>query len=167
MRQTTVETMRATDFAGSVDSAAAIVTISAPIIEKNTVTEPANTATTPKGANPPYCVRLPKVGPVGEAKPKAKAPQIAMNRTIATTLMEANQNSNSPKERADIRFTPAIAAISSEPSCHSGSGIQRCSSVAPAMASTGMTMIQKYQYSQPTVKPAQSPSPARANSVKE
>ena len=35
------------------------------------------------------------------------------------------------------------------------------------MASTGTTSTQKYQYSQPTTKPAPSPRPARANSVNE
>ena len=60
-----------------------------------------------------------------------------------------------------------MADMSMQPSPQLGRGTQRCSSVAPAMASTGITTIQKYQYSQPTAKPAQSPSPARANSVKE
>ncbi len=39
--------------------------------------------------------------------------------------------------------------------------------LAPAIASTGTTIIQKYQYSQPAMKPAQGPRPARANSVKD
>src|SRR5580658_27270 len=104
MRHTTVETMRATDLAGSVDSAAAMVTTSAPIIEKNTVTEPASTATKPKGAKPPWLVRLPKVAPLGEVNPNAYALQMAMKTMMAMTLMEANQNSNSPKERAESRF---------------------------------------------------------------
>ncbi len=38
---------------------------------------------------------------------------------------------------------------------------------APAMASSGITTTQKYQYSQPTEKPAQLPSTARVNSVNE
>jgi hypothetical protein len=44
---------------------------------------------------------------------------------------------------------------------------QLCSMLAPAIASTGTTIIQKYQYSQPATKPPQGPSPARANSVNE
>ena len=43
--------------------------------------------------------------PRGEVKPNAKAAASAMNTMIAATLMEANQNSNSPYERADIRLT--------------------------------------------------------------
>ena len=42
-----------------------------------------------------------------------------------------------------------------------------CRILAPAMASTGTTSTQKYQYSQPTTKPGAIPKPARANSVKE
>ena len=56
---------------GSVDSAAAMVTTSAPIIEKNTGIAPVSTAANPNGAKPPCSVRLPKVGPVGEVQPNA------------------------------------------------------------------------------------------------
>ena len=46
---------------------------------------------------------------------------------------------------------------------HSGtSGSQRCRISAPATASKPTTMTQKYQYSQPTLKPAQPPSDCRA-----
>ncbi len=48
-----------------------------------------------------------------------------------------------------------------------GSGIQCSRILAPAIASTGTTRTQKYQYSQPTTNPAPSPRPARANSVNE
>ena len=37
-----------------------------------------------------------------------------MNTMIAATLMEENQNSNSPYERADMRFTPVMIAIKTE-----------------------------------------------------
>src|SRR5690242_4858620 len=91
-----------------------------------------------------------------------------MKTRIAETLIEANQNSNSAYERVDIRLTAVIAAINTVPMAALGiAGNQGCRITAPAMASTGITMIQKYQYSQPTVKPAQLPKPARANSVKE
>src|SRR6476469_11014305 len=43
---------------GSLDSAAAIVAISAPTIEKMTVTTPAVIASLPLGKNPPCAVRL-------------------------------------------------------------------------------------------------------------
>ncbi len=91
-----------------------------------------------------------------------------MKTTMAATLIEANQNSNSAYERVDIRLTPVIAAINAVPMTALGiAGNHCCRITAPAMASTGITMIQKYQYSQPTVKPAQLPNPARANSVKD
>ena len=48
-----VEVMRATALAGSVDSAAAIVTISAPVSEKNTVVTAASTTVPPIGMKPP------------------------------------------------------------------------------------------------------------------
>src|SRR5882672_8261949 len=89
-----------------------------------------------------------------------------MKTMMADTLMDENQNSNSPYERADIRLTPVITAISPRPSCQDGSGSQECRMLAPAIASTATVMIQKYQYSQPATKPAQGPSPVRANSVK-
>ena len=89
-----------------------------------------------------------------------------MNTMMAATLIEANQNSNSAYERVDMRLTAVIAAINAVPVTSLGTpGNHCCRITAPAMASTGITMIQKYQYSQPTVKPAQSPRPARANSV--
>ena len=49
----TVVLMRAIARAGSLDSAAAMVVISAPVSEKYTVTAPESTAITPRGANPP------------------------------------------------------------------------------------------------------------------
>ena len=59
-----------------------------------------------------------------------------------------------------------MITIRATPSSQAGSAIHCCSSTAPAMASTGTTTIQKYQYIQPTTKPAHSPSPVRAKSVK-
>ena len=81
--------------------------------------------------------------------------------------MEENQNSNSPKDRADIRFTAVMAESSTRPSAQIGvPGSQVCRILAPPMASIGTTATQKYQYSQPLVKPAQSPRPRRVYSVK-
>ena len=101
-----------------------------------------------------------------EVSPKAQAAATRMKATIADTLMSANQNSNSPYERAEIRFTPVMIAISPTPISHAGNAIHCCSNCAPAMASTGTTTIQKYQYIQPTTNPAQSPRPVRAKSLK-
>src|SRR6476619_5779205 len=50
----------ATALSGSDDSAAAIVAISAPTIEKITVTTPTVIAATPNGKNPPWLHRLEK-----------------------------------------------------------------------------------------------------------
>ena len=54
------------------------------------------------------------------SSPVAAAAASAMNTMIAATLIEANQNSNSPYERADIKFTPVMTAISATPNCHAG-----------------------------------------------
>ena len=60
--------------------------------------------------------------------------------------MDENQNSNSPNERADIRLTPVIKVSSTMPSCQMGRpGSHWCRMPAPAMASIGTTMTQKYQ----------------------
>ena len=40
---------------------------------------------------------------------------------IAATLIDENQNSNSPYERADSRLTAVMTAISTRPICHTGS----------------------------------------------
>ena len=65
-----VEVMFATARAGSGDSAAAMVTTSAPIIDQMTVVTAANTAKPPLGAKPPYATTFEKVGPVGEWNPQ-------------------------------------------------------------------------------------------------
>src|ERR1700756_2625887 len=145
MRTITELLMRATARAGCSDSAAAMVVISAPVSEKYTVSAPAGTASHPRGARPPQALRLEKVGPSGERKPQAYAVASAMNTRIAATLIEANQNSNSPYERADIRLTAVMIPMSSSPSSHGGQPSQSCRMLAPAIASTGTTIIQKYQ----------------------
>jgi hypothetical protein len=61
-----------------------------------------------------------------------------------------------------------MMVISPKPICNSENpGSHSWMILAPAIASTGTTSTQKYQYSQPTVNPAQSPRPARENSVNE
>jgi len=66
-----------------------------------------------------------------------------------------------------MRLTQVMTVIRPMPICRGENGIQYCRILAPAMASTGTTKTQKYQYSQPTTNPAPSPNPARANSVNE
>jgi len=67
----TDDVILATARAGSADSTAAMVTISAPIIEKITVVTAASVASQPLGANPPCANRLEKFGPSGVMTPKA------------------------------------------------------------------------------------------------
>src|ERR1700754_4145016 len=90
-----------------------------------------------------------------------------MNTMIAATLIDANQNSNSPYDLTESRLITVITDSSTRPMTQTGAGIQRCRMAAPATASTATTITQKYQYSQPLVKPAQLPRPMRAYSVNE
>ncbi len=70
MRPMMLEVIFATARAGSGDSAAAIVTTSAPIMDQMTVVTAARTENGPCGANPPKATRLENVGPVGDLKPQ-------------------------------------------------------------------------------------------------
>src|SRR5262245_56149171 len=124
MRTTMVMVMREMTRVDSFASAAAMVAISAPHNEKTTVVTPASTATQPNGTKPPREYRLANVGPASDVKPNAYAPAIRMNATIAATLIEENQNSNSPYERADIKFTAVSSTMRMATSCHTSSGIQ-------------------------------------------
>ncbi len=80
----------------SADSAAATVTISAPTIEKITVVTPPSVASQPNGAKPPCAVRFETPGLGALPAPSNHPAATTMNTTIAATLMDANQNSNSP-----------------------------------------------------------------------
>ena len=93
---------------GSSDSAAAIVAISAPTIEKMTVTMPTVIAPKPSGMNPPWAHRLEKSIDLFGHKPRTKSEPSAMNTMIAATLMPANQNSNSPKDDTENRLVAVI-----------------------------------------------------------
>jgi hypothetical protein len=68
-----------------------------------------------------------------------------MNTMMAATLIDANQNSNSPYDFTDIRLMKVINDSSTSPIIHTGAGIQRCRIAAPATASTATTITQKYQ----------------------
>ena len=87
---------RATARSGSSDSAAAMVTISAPTKAKITITTPERIVTPPSGAKPPWAVRLLRPGESPAPTPSRKPAAIAMKAMIAATLIDANQNSNSP-----------------------------------------------------------------------
>ncbi len=148
---------------GSSDSAAAIVAISAPTIEKMTTTMAEKIAPTPWGKKPPCTVRLLKSRLRPGHRPRAKSNPTARNTMIAPTLMPANQNSNSPNEDTEKRFVAVIITISTSDSTHRGTpGSQNVITFAPATASNPTTITQKYQYSQATENPAQPPMALRA-----
>ena len=110
--------------AGSLDSAAAMVAISAPTMEKITTTMPENTAPTPLGKKPPLFVRLEKSMLLSGQMPKTNSVPRTMNTTIAATLMPANQNSNSPNELTENRLVAVISTIRISDSNHSGASNQ-------------------------------------------
>jgi hypothetical protein len=147
---------------GSFDSAAAIVAISAQTIEKMTTTMPEKIAPGPLGRNPPCAVRFEKSASRPGQSPITKRLPSARKMMIARTLMPANQYSNSPYDLTENRFVAVIRIISPRASNQSGASTQRVRSFAPATASKPTTMTQKYQYSQPTEKPAQPPRALRA-----
>ena len=68
-----------------------------------------------------------------------------MKATMATTLMPANQNSNSPNDFTEVRLIPVSSAISPSAITHSGRSTQRWRISAPATASMARTIAQKYQ----------------------
>ena len=146
---------------GSLDSAAAMVAISAPTMEKITTTMPEKIAPTPCGKNPPCAVRLLKSIALSGHSPARTARRGRGRRMIAATLIPANQNSNSPKI-TENRFVAVISDISTSDSSQSGASSQYWITLAPATASKPTTITQKYQYSQPTEKPAQPPMAVRA-----
>src|SRR6478752_6407962 len=109
---------------GLSDSAAAMVAISAPTIEKMTTTIDAKIAATPFGNIPPYWVRLEKSMLLCGQMPKTKRPPSTMNAMIAKTLIPANQNSNSPNDFTENRLVAVIRTIRPSESSQSGASIQ-------------------------------------------
>src|SRR5690242_8533663 len=163
MRMITELAALATAFSGSCDSAAAIVATSAPVIEKITVTMAAVIPSNPNGRNPPCAYRLEKSIDLPGHRPNTYAVPTARNAMIAATLMPANQNSNSPNDETENRLVAVIALNRINETSHNGTpGSQYCTIFAPAMASNPTMITQKYQYSQPTEKPAQPPRASRA-----
>src|SRR4051812_18025470 len=147
MRHTTDFTALRTAPTGSGDSAAAIVAISAPKNEKTTTKTAENIGATPCGANPPWPVRLASPGESTPGKsPKITAAPSRTNTVIAATLIEANQNSNSPYDFTENKFVPVRTAINTNTHAHCGNaGIQRCTMAAPAVASTPIVVTQNHQ----------------------
>ena len=83
--------------------------------------------------------------PVEAGDPNRNTLQMMMNSAMATTLMVENQNSNSPKLRAESRLEPAISKVSTVPISHTGRSTQSATMPAPAIASMPITTAQKYQ----------------------
>src|SRR5262249_41930192 len=96
IRMTTELVALAMARSGSADSAAAIVAISAPTIEKITITIWEKIAPTPVGKNPPGAGRLEKARLRPGHRPSTNSVPSTRKTQRAATLMEANQNSNSP-----------------------------------------------------------------------
>src|SRR5450631_976161 len=152
---------------GSSDSAAAMVAISAPTMEKMTTTMAVTIELLPRGRNPPWAGRLLKSSPLFGHSPRTKADPRARKAMMVATLMPANQNSNSPNEVTENTLVAVIRNSRIRDSIHSGASNQNVRILAPATASKPMTITQKYQFSQAAEKPAQPPSALRAYSVKD
>src|SRR3984893_1143545 len=117
----------------------------------------------PFGAKPPCAVRLATPGETPGHRPRTKDTATAKNATIAATLIEANQNSNSPNDLTETRFVRVSKSSNAKLMNQAGSlGNQNRTSPAPATASSATTMTQKYQYIQPLRKPASSPRRGRS-----
>jgi hypothetical protein len=68
-----------------------------------------------------------------------------MKAMIAATLIDANQNSNSPSDLTDHRLVRVRALTRMRLMSQIGASIQRWRIVAPATASMARTIAQKYQ----------------------
>ena len=69
-----------------------------------------------------------------------------MKAMIAATLMDENQNSNSPKLRVERRLDAVSKTVRTRPVTQVGmSGSQGLMMLAPAIASKATTITQKYQ----------------------
>src|SRR5258707_11628822 len=117
----------------------------------------------PLGANPPCAVRLPMLGWTPGHKPDTYTPATPKNKTMAATLMEANQNSNSPKDLTETKFVAVrdnstVRLINPAGTPRS----QNFTHPAPATASSATTMTQKNQNIQPVKKPPSAPKARRS-----
>src|SRR6478735_2786775 len=161
IRQITLLVALETARRGSSDSPAASVTISLPMKEKTTISTPVRMAPGPSGKNPPVSVRWARPDPAWSdpgRTPKTASRPTTTNAPIATTLIPANQNSNSPYEPTETRLVAVRTTMTIRAQAHCGTpGTQLSRILAPAVASTASTTTQKNQYSQPMEKPAQRP----------
>src|SRR5271170_1302311 len=117
----------------------------------------------PFGAKPPCAVRLVVLGATPGHRPRTYTPASSKKTTIAATLIEANQNSNSPYDLTEMRFVTVIDSNNAKLMIHAGAcGSQKRTNPAAATASSATTMTQKYQYIQPVRNPANSPTRGRS-----
>src|SRR5690606_20614633 len=133
--------------AGSLDSPAAMPMSSVPWNENpTTIATPIMAAKPPaKGASPVVQFCQPPVSPPRMMPSNIITPS-AMNTTTATTLISANQNSASPKPRADKAFRPKVSARNSALQYTPGtSGNQYAMTSCAATRSTATVTAQLYQ----------------------
>src|SRR5699024_7263314 len=157
--------------AGSGDSAAAMVTSSIPPKANATTRRPAATPDSPIGMNPspsPSRWSQPTGPPEPGSQPSTSSTPMIRKPMITATLIAANQNSNSPKLATFDRFTIAKKVTNTRAGTHWGShGAQAAMIPEAPVISAPSTRISITQYSQPMVKPAQSPIAERAYSANE
>ena len=115
MRQNTLRTARGTFWAGFSDSPAAMPISSVPWKEKPTImATPISAAKPPaNGASPAEKLAMLPHRPSGAPPvrmPKTISRPTPMKTSTVTTLMAANQNSDSPKPLDDSEFRPNISA---------------------------------------------------------
>ena len=76
---------------------------------------------------------------------------------MTATLMNANQNSNSPKPRTCAKFTTAKNTTDTSAGIHGSTPNQEPMMAAAPVITAPITMMSMNQYSQPMVNPAQWP----------
>src|ERR1700730_19385725 len=100
----------------------------------------------PFGAKPPCAVRLATLGAAPGHRPRTKRPASIKKTVIAATLIEANQNSNSPNDLTEMRFVRVSSSITPKLMSHGGSlGNQKRLSPAPATVPLATTLPQSRQ----------------------
>src|SRR5918995_4479918 len=116
------------------------------------------TPATPLGNRPSGVTKLLNRGAAGcsadnGVKPKIAMPPKTMSATIATTLISENQNSVSPKTRAEVALMANSTDAKIRHQTHTSTpGNQRCIRMPDAVNSEPSATTQHSQYSQAVVK---------------
>src|SRR5690606_10320413 len=119
----------------------------------------------PFGIKPPLLYKLdtPLTSEANGQTPNTAVTPIIINTIIATTLIKANQNSNSPKLLVLIKLAKLSKIIKEKAyTALEIPGNHACKISAPAIASIGITNTQNHQYNHPMVNPAHGPIALRA-----